>query len=211
MKHLQRVESDEQSIGTDLSDPPALHARAMDNLRFIRETMERAGSFTAVPGWGGVLIGVSAVGAAAIAGGSAFAPRWRTVWLGEAALALVIGILTTRQKARRARISLINGPGRRFILSLVAPLASGAVLTVALSRLESYSALPGLWLLLYGTGVITGGAFAVRVVPIMGMCFMTLGGLALILPSPWPEVLMGAGFGGLHLVFGLIIARKYGG
>ena len=183
----------------------------MDNLRFIRETMERAGSFTAVPGWGGILIGISAVGAAAIAGGSVFAPRWRTVWLGEAALALVIGILTTRQKARRARISLINGPGRRFILSLVAPLASGAVLTVALSRLESYSALPGLWLLLYGTGVITGGAFAVRVVPIMGMCFMTLGGLALILPSPWPEVLMGAGFGGLHLVFGSIIARKYGG
>jgi len=211
MKHLRHVQSDEPNFGDHPDQPHALHTRAMDNLRFIRETMERAGSFTAVPGWGGVLIGVTAAGAAVIAGGSSLAPRWRSVWLGEAAVALVIGILTTRQKARRARISITNGPGRRFILSLVAPLASGAVLTIALSRVQAYSALPGLWLLLYGTGVITGGAVAVRVVPIMGMCFMALGGLALMLASPWPEFLMGAGFGGLHLVFGLIIARKYGG
>ena len=191
--------------------PEPIHARAMDNLRFIRETMERAASFTAVPGWGGVLIGITAVGAAAFAGPTVQAARWRNVWLAEAVLAVSLGVWTTRRKARRASISLTSGPGRRFLMSLVAPLASGALLTVALSRSGSYETLPGLWLLLYGTGIVTGGAFSVRVVPIMGMCFIALGAAALMLPSPAAELLMGLGFGGLHIIFGLIIARKYGG
>jgi len=197
------------------SDPPKapepIHARAMDNLRFIRETMERAGSFTAVPGWGGFLIGITAVGAAALAGPSVQAARWRMAWLTEAVLAVTLGVLTTRRKAKLASISLASGPGRRFLMSLVAPLVSGALLTVALSRNGSYETLPGLWLLLYGTGIVTGGAFSVRVVPIMGLCFIALGAAALILPSPAAELFMGLGFGGLHIIFGLIIARKYGG
>ena len=191
--------------------PEPIHARAMDNLRFIRETMERAGSFTAVPGWGGVFIGITAIGAALAAGPSVQSPRWRITWLAEAVLAVSLGVWTTRRKAKRASISLASGPGRRFLMSLLAPLGSGAVLTVALSRSGSYETLPGLWLLLYGTGIVTGGAFSVRVVPIMGMCFIAFGALALLLPSPAAELLMGAGFGGLHIVFGLIIARKYGG
>jgi len=191
--------------------PPALHARAMDNLRFIRETMERAGSFTAVPGWGGLMIGATATAATIAAGSSAATPRWRAVWLGEAIVALAIGVWSMRRKARSAGIKLTSGPGRKFTLSLAPPLVAGALLTMALSRDGIFQALPGLWLLLYGTGVITGGAFSVRVVPIMGLCFMALGLVALYLPSPWPEILMGIGFGGVHIIFGAIIARRYGG
>jgi hypothetical protein len=192
-------------------DPPALHDRAMENLRFIRETMENAASFTAVPGWGGVLIGLTATAAALLAGRTAESGQWRQVWLGEAFVAIIIGVVSMRRKARAAGIKLLSGPGRRFTLSLAPPLVAGAILTAALVRAGDYDTLPGLWLLLYGTGVITGGAFSVRIVPLLGLCFMALGSVALILPDPWPEILMGVGFGGLHICFGTIIARRYGG
>jgi hypothetical protein len=190
---------------------PTLHARAMDNLSFIRSTMERATAFTAVPGWGGVAMGVTALAAVALAGTRTTEAEWLAVWLGASALALTIGGWSMAVKARRAGTSVFSYSGRRFVLSYVPPLAVGGLLTLVLVRAGLYSALPGTWLLLYGTGVVTGGAFSVRVVPIMGLCFMALGALALVAPPGWGDWLMALGFGGLHLIFGLIIARRYGG
>jgi hypothetical protein len=189
---------------------PALHARAMDNLSFIRSTMERATAFTAVPGWGGVAMGLTALLATPLAETRPTQVQWLAVWLCASVLALTIGGWSMAVKARRAGTSVFSYSGRRFVLSYVPPLAVGGLLTLVLVRAGLYSALPGTWLLLYGTGVVTGGAFSVRVVPIMGMCFMALGALALLAPG-WGHPLMTAGFGGLHIIFGLIIARRYGG
>ena len=190
---------------------PALHARAMDNLSFIRSTMERATAFTAVPGWGGVAMGVTALAAAAVARVVPSRGEWLMVWLAASALALSIGGWSMAAKARKAGTSVFSDSGRRFVLSYLPPLVVGALLTIVLARAGLYSALPGTWLLLYGTGVVTGGAFSVRVVPVMGFCFMALGALALLAPTAWGDWLMAFGFGGLHIVFGLIIARRYGG
>ena len=190
---------------------PTLHARAMDNLSFIRSTMERATAFTAVPGWGGVAMGLTALAAAPLAGSRATVGEWLAVWLGASVLALTIGGWSMAVKARRAGTSVFSYSGRRFVLSYVPPLAVGGLLTLVLVRADLYPALPGTWLLLYGTGVVTGGAFSVRVVPIMGLCFMTFGAVALLAPSAWGAWLMAGGFGGLHIIFGLIIARRYGG
>ncbi|HET6798649.1 MAG TPA: hypothetical protein VFH40_15955 [Gemmatimonadales bacterium] len=189
---------------------PALHARAMDNLSFIRSTMERATAFTAVPGWGGVAMGITALLATGLASGRP-ASAWLAIWLAASILALTIGGWTMTLKARRGGTSVFSYPGRRFVLSYVPPIAVGALLTLVLVRAGLFTALPGTWLLLYGTGVVTGGAFSVRVVPIMGLCFMALGTAALFGPPSWGAWLMGAGFGGLHILFGLIIARRYGG
>jgi hypothetical protein len=190
---------------------PALHARAMDNLSFIRSTMERATAFTAVPGWGGVAMGVTALLATVLAYNSASVYQWLVVWLSASVLAFAIGGWAMVMKARRAGTTVFSYSGRRFVLSYVPPLAVGALLTLVLVRAGLYSALPGTWLLLYGTGVVTGGAFSVRVVPIMGLCFMALGAIALLAPPGWGQLLLAAGFGGLHIIFGLIIARRYGG
>jgi hypothetical protein len=190
---------------------PALHARAMDNLSFIRSTMERATAFTAVPGWGGVAMGVTALAATLVAGQSSTPGGWLAIWLGASVLALTIGGGAMALKARRAGTTVFSYSGRRFVLSYLPPLACGAVLTVVLVRAGLYHALPGTWLLLYGTGVVTGGAFSVRVVPIMGLCFMALGAIALLTPPQWGEWLLALGFGGLHILFGIIIARRYGG
>jgi len=192
-------------------DPPALHARAMDNLSFIRRTMERATAFTAVPGWGGVAMGGTALAAAAVAQGRLTPQEWLVTWLGASAIALTIGGWAMAAKARRGGTTVFSYSGRRFVLSYVPPIAVGALLTVALVRAGLYQALPGTWLLLYGTGVVTGGAFSVRVVPLMGVCFMLLGTVALLGPAAWGNTLMALGFGGLHIGFGLVIARRYGG
>lgn len=183
----------------------------MDNLRFIRETMERASSFTAVPGWGGVAIGVTALVAALIASRIQDEHEWMWIWACELPLALLIGGWAMKRKANVSHLKLLSAPGRKFTFSLTPPLAAGALLSLAVWRVRAFDVLPGLWLLLYGAGVVTGGAFSARVVPVMGGCFMVLGAIALFLPIAWGNWLMAAGFGGLHVIFGLVIARRHGG
>jgi hypothetical protein len=183
----------------------------MDDLSFIRSTMERATAFTAVPGWGGVAMGLTALAATALAHRRVTREEWLAVWLSASALAFTIGGWAMALKAKRAGTPVFSYSGRRFVLSYVPPLAVGVLLTFVLVRAGLFSALPGTWLLLYGTGVVTGGAYSVRVVPIMGLCFMALGAVALLAPGSWGNWLLAGGFGGLHIVFGIIIARRYGG
>jgi len=191
--------------------PVELRDHAFDNLRYIRETMERAGSFTAVPGWGGVWMGATALGAAAIASTQQTTEAWLATWLVEAAVAFAIAFGAMVWKARAAGVPLLSAAGRKFALSFAPPLLVGALLTVALYQAGLTAAIPGMWLLLYGTGVVTGGAFSIQVVPLMGLCFIVLGAVALFTPPVWNNWLMAAGFGGLHIIFGVWIARRYGG
>ena len=191
-------------------EPVSLQVHAMDNLQFIRETMERAASLTAVPGWGGFAVGVSALVAAAIAWRLS-RELWLLAWLIEGLFAIALGAIAMKRKADSAQVPLLSAPARRFVLSFAPPFMVGALLTIILYRAGLFAAIPGTWLLLYGTGVVTGGAFSVRVVPVMGLCFMLLGGIALFCPIGWGTALLAAGFGGLHMIFGLIIAGKYGG
>lgn len=183
----------------------------MDNLLYIRRTMERAGSFTAVPGAGGVLMGATALAAAWMAASQADASRWLAVWVGEAVLALLIGIAAAARKSARAKMPLLSGPGRRFIAAFVPSMAAGALLTFVLFGAGAVSILPGVWLLLYGAGVVSAGESSVKIVPLMGACFMAVGALALLAPAAWGNPLLAAGFGGLHILCGLAISVKYGG
>ena len=191
--------------------PPALQDRAIDNLRYIRETMERAGEFTAVSGWGEVIIGVSALGAAALASRQTTSRAWLLVWLAEAVLGVVIAGFAMTRKSRTADVPLFAGPGRKFVLSFLPPMLVGVVLTTVLYHEQVVWALPGVWMLLYGTAVMTGGAFSVRIVPVMGACFMVLGVVALYAPIEFRDWLMAAAFGVVHILFGIMIARRYGG
>src|SRR3984957_5845500 len=200
-----------RTIRATRAEPVSLQTHAMDNLRFIRETMERAGSFTAVPGWGGIAMGASALIAAGVAAYQPSLERWLATWLLEAAFAMVLAVLAIRRKAKAAQVPVLSAPARRFVLNFAPPLIVGGLLTAVLYRAGILAAIPGTWLLLYGTGVVTGGAFSVRVVPVMGLCFMFIGAVALFCPLSWGTAFLATGFGGLHLVFGFIIARRYGG
>ena len=206
--------------------PPALQDRAIDNLRFIRETMERAGAFTAVSGWGEVAIGVTALIAAAIARQQSSGARWLGVWFLEAVVSFVIAGYAMTRKARAANVPVLAGPGRKFILSFLPAMLAGMTLTALFVAIGQWPLLPGIWMLIYGAGVMAGGAFSVRIVPVMGAAFMVVGTVGLAIPfvaaaagipsalfsaQAIRDVLMAAGFGALHIAFGLLIARRHGG
>ena len=183
--------------------------RAGDDLRFIRETMERATAFTAVPGWGGAIMGIVAL-AGAVAAGRAASPAWCTTWIADALVAGAIGLGAAFVKARRSGVSLAGAPARRFALAFAPAMAAGVVLTVEFAAAGSWDRLAGTWLLLYGTAVTSGGALSVRVVPLMGVAFMALGVMAFMHPAAGPP-LMAVGFGGLQIAFGILIGLKHGG
>ena len=196
-------------MGAPRTEPVELHTHAMENLRYIRRTMERAGSFTAVPGVGGLLMGSTALAAAWMASGRSGTGAWLAVWMADAGLALLVGVVAAAVKSRR--VKMLSGPGRKFVAGFAPPLVAGAVLTAVLYRAGLTAPLPGTWLLLYGASVVSGGGASVRVVPLMGACFMAAGAAAFLAPAEWGNVILAAGFGGLHIVFGAVIAVKYGG
>lgn len=189
---------------------PEIHVRAMDNLRFIRETMEAAGTFTAVSGWGQVVIGITAIAAALLADTQPDPVSWTLVWAGEAILAGIVAVWFMWHKAKTASLPLLTGSARKLLFSFSPVFVVGMVVTVAFLVRGMVSLLPGVWMLLYGTGVVAAGAFSVRIVPVMGAAFIVAGALALFAPA-WNTALLIAGFGVLHIVFGLLIARKHGG
>lgn len=192
-------------------EPIPIDARAADHLQYIRETMERAAEFTAVPGWGGVAMGITALAASFLAARQSAPRAWLAVWLVEAFVAVAIAAPAAATKAHRANSTLLSGPGRKFLLSFAPPIIVGGLLTFALYLAGTVAVLPGVWLLLYGTAIVTGGAFSVRVVPVMGFCLMSLGAGALFAPTAWGDAFMAVGFGVLQIGFGIWIARHHGG
>jgi hypothetical protein len=199
------------AVRTRRSSPAPLPLHAIEDLRFIRETMENAASFTAVPGWGAVAMGLTASAAGVLAPPPASPRAWLITWLAAAVCAFTCGVLGIFRKARRVGTPVLARPGRMCILSFFPPLLTGAALSFALYGAGLTRLLPGVWLLLYGAGVMSAGAFSVRVIPVMGLCFMLTGIVALFCPVAWDNALMAAGFGGWHILFGTIIARRYGG
>lgn len=198
-------------IRSSRREPIPIDARAADHLRYIRETMENAAEFTAVPGWGGLAMGITALAAAWLAARQTTPRAWLLVWLAEVFVAVAIAAPAAATKAKRANSSLFSGPGRKFVLSFAPPIIVGGLLTLVLFQMGSVAVLPGVWLLLYGTAIVTGGAFSVRAVPIMGLCLMALGAAALFAPAQWGNWFMAAGFGIVQSIFGVWIAIRYGG
>lgn len=193
------------------ADPPSIGDHAAEHLRFIRHAMERSSTFTAVSGLGGAAMGAIGLLAAGVGAIQPSAERWIAVWLTAAAAAFAVGIVTMRRKAVRVGMPLAGAPGRRFALSMAAPLIAGAALTGGLWMQGMWSLMPPVWLLLYGTGVVTGGAFSVAPMRVLGLSFMALGLAALVTPPSWGNVWLALGFGGLQLGFGWYIARRHGG
>lgn len=189
----------------------SLPDRAASDLRYIRGAMENSGRFSAVPGRGGVAMGVVALAAAALDARAADAETSLAVWSAAAIAALAVGGLAMRRKAARLGVALLAGAGRRFLLCLCPSLVAGALLTAALARAGLHEMLPATWLLCYGAGVVAAGALSVPIVPATGGGFLVLGAAALAAPPAWGTALLGLGFGGLHVASGLVIARRHGG
>jgi hypothetical protein len=189
----------------------AMHERAAESIEFIRETMVRSASFTAVPGQGGVAMGAIGAVTAVMASRTSSPEAWLATWLIAAAIASPIGLAATILKARRNHVALWSASGRRFMQGFLPALVAGAALTGALVRADRLELLAPTWLLLYGAGILAGATASIQVLTWVGMGFMTLGLTAVMTSGEWADLWLGAGFGGLQIVFGIIIARKHGG
>ena len=189
----------------------ALNERAMESLEFIRTTMARSAPFTAVSGRGGIAMGLLALVAAALGRWASSDQQWLMTWIGSAAIAVPVGFLLMRAKARRYELGLWSAAGRRFAQGFVPSIAAGAVLTFALVRIDAIEVVPAAWLLLYGAGVLAGSSSSVPVLAWLGALFMVLGGASLFTPAAWRDLWLAAGFGVLQIVFGIYIARNHGG
>ena len=207
MARTQAIRKEEQ----ETAGPVNIGDRAIDNLKFIRETMERSTVFTSVPGYGGILMGATAVVAAYIANSQLFIRDWLIVWLTEAVLAFFIGLLAMWQKTKLSKTSMFSTPARKLVMNSLPPMLCGVFITLGLWRFGHFEAMIPVWILCYGAAVVCGGAFSVKAVPIMGWCFIALGAIAFFLPANTGQLMMGLSFGVLHIVFGLIIGRKFGG
>ncbi len=195
----------------DSRPPAALADHAADHLAFIRDTMLRAGRFTAVSGTGTIGIGVIGSTAAVLSPRMTSPTAWLALWCGAAAAAIGLALTLIARKAKRSGQSLRAGPARTFALAFAPPLIAGALLTAALVAGGAWALIPGTWLVCYGAAVVSGGAFSVRTVPVMGTVLVVLGAVALFVPTTMHVWLLGAGFGGAHLIFGYFIARYHGG
>jgi hypothetical protein len=191
--------------------PEPLSGRAADNLRYIRQAMERGTTFTSIPGAGGAIMGGVALAAAVVAARQPSADRWLLAWLGGAAVAAFVGLVAMARKARLAGVTLTGASGRRFALGMAAPFVAGAAITYELWAVRNFTVMAPAWLLLYGAGVLTGGIFSVPAVRAIGVCFMVLGIAAIATPPEWGNVWLAVGFGGLQIAFGIYIARNHGG
>jgi hypothetical protein len=193
-----------------LSSPAQTSHRATEDLQFIRHAMERANRFHAVPGIGLVIMGTTAIAAAGLAT-MAPAPLWLSIWIADAVLAVSVGLCTMYRKARSVNLPVASPSGQAFLFSFSPPIAAGIVITVAFAANGATDLLPGMWLILYGLAALTGGAFSVRAVALMGGCFLLLGGVALLAPAGLANLFMAIGFGALHVGFGAYIAHRHGG
>lgn len=193
------------------AQPESVGSHAAENLRFIRHAMERSSTFTAIPGLGGVVMGVIALAAAVIAAGQPTGDGWLATWLAAAALAAIVGLVMMARKARAAGATLTGSSARRFALGMAAPFVAGAAITYELWLVRTFTAMAPVWLLLYGVGLLTGGQFSVPVVRGIGLCFMMVGIAAILTPPGWGNAWLAIGFGGLQVGFGMYIARYHGG
>lgn len=189
----------------------ALHEQAAESLAFIRTTMARSASFTAVPGVGGAAMGTVACVAAIVAVREADRVVWLLTWFLAAAVAAPIGLTAMARKARRHGVPLWSAAGRRFAQGFIPALIAGAFLTAALARAGRFDLLPATWLMLYGVGITAGGAASIPLLAWLGGAFIACGAGAAFTPTGWADAWLGAGFGGLQILFGIVIARKHGG
>lgn len=207
MAKVLAIKKDEDEI----KQPINIGDRAIDNLKFIRETMERSTVFTSVPGYGGILMGATAIVAAYIANSQATIRNWLTAWLIEAVLAFFIGLLAMWQKTKLSKTSMFSTPAKKLLMNSLPPMLCGVFITLGLWRFGHFEVMIPVWILCYGAAVVCGGAFSVKAVPLMGWCFIALGAIAFFLPAGLGNTMMGLSFGVLHIIFGAIIGRKFGG
>jgi hypothetical protein len=183
-----------------------LDSHAAATLRYIRSSMEGA-VLLAVPGSAGIVLGTIGLLAMALCLAPGLSKYWLGIWLGAALIGAVAGsILIVRESSLRD-LRLAGTPLLKFALYLSPTLGAGLVMTAVHWYGGNLHAIPGTWLLLYGCALVTASAATIRIIATLGALYILFGLAALLLADDLQIWILGAGFGGLHIVFGFLIRR----
>jgi len=194
-----------------IASPESISSGAAEHLRYIRHTIEAAQTFTTVPGKGCIAVGAAGLTASILESFPSLQAHWLPIWLTAAVFSMATALYFMEQKARAQGLSLRRTVATRFFLTLTPAFVAGGILTVALMDVVGRETVAGIWMLLYGVGVAAAGVYSIPLVLIAGFMFIGLGTVTLAAPANWAPWLLGAGFGGVHLVLGGLIIRDHGG
>ena len=192
-------------------EPTPIDSGAVENLRYIRSTIDAVHTFTTVPGKGCIAMGLTALVAVGVESIPQLAQHWLAVWVGAAIVACGSALWFMEQKARAQGLSLRRAVARRFFMTMAPAFLAGAILTAALAGQVDRELITGMWLLLYGAGLAACGLFAIPAVFTAGIAFMALGTATLWLPPGSAAIVLALGFGGIHVALGVTIMRHHGG
>ncbi len=185
----------------------ALDTHALGTLQYIRASIDAAG-LLAVPGSAGIAMGAVGILAALLVSLKALAAHWLEIWLSAGLVAIAFGTILMAHQVISRGTTLYRGPLRRFLMCLCPPLLVGALLTWQLWLHAQTGLIPGVWLLMYGCAVMAASTLTRRALAVMGALLAVLGIIALQAPAGYQNAVLGVGFGGLHLLFGILIGGR---
>jgi len=207
---------------------------SLETLKEIRSIMERSARFLSLSGWSGIWAGLVALGGAAVAynfindvqyeysvrmvrrADSIFAYTQSFEFAKYLLLAMVTflvafagGFYFTYRKNKQAGVKMWNSASRKMVINLAIPLLTGAVVTVAFAMRGDWIYVSPGCLIFYGLALINGSKYTVSDIKYLGLIEVMLGCAGLFINPGYGLYLWAFGFGVLHIVYGIIMWRKY--
>ena len=191
---------------------------ARENLRVIRQTMERSTKYSTLSGISGVLVGLA--GIAGVVATWVLGPgaaiyhhplRLASIWIVTLFTAIGIDLICNKRRAARVGKHIVSSLGAHIVLAALPAFFAAGILTYFFFQHHLLIYLWGVWMLCYGLAICAVGLFSVRPATYLGSAFVIAGAATLLMPAvPYHLIMMAVTFGGFHILYGVLMARRHG-
>ena len=204
-------------------------SKSLEDIKAIRKIMEESSRFLSLSGLSGVFIGITAIIGALVAyflipDGSirfdeylrnhsaeeTYSLRWQLIT--DAALVLLLSMFLafwfSIRKAKKEGKIFMTPISKRLLINLLIPLATGGVFAIVLLIQNQVGLIVPSFLIFYGLSLVNAGKFTFGEIFYLGILEIITGLAAAFFPG-WGLIFWIFGFGILHIIYGLVMYRKY--